>query len=704
MKSITLLIGLILSSSISFAFINKTPANKVEEYCWTTNNLENQYNEVNEQWIKEDAVILYQEFSSSYSRYSGVLIKPKYLCRMKIKVLKQEGVNEFKEIKLRTGFITKYGVKIKKHNSDKFEKVIFNETNSVTSDDYVKLAIPNLEINDIIEIFTFQLYYGDNYVYQYFKTFDFGHRYPIQKLLFEFGFEKNLSVYCHREPGIPKLSPTESDHKRYSAYKFEKENIAPIDQIDIKTLSGQVPYIKFGVFDPGNMTSQKAKRYPDEGEILYNIPLEKINSHYTNFIKNRNPATDLLTLFNEMGGESLSKKEQVNLLLYIQNIRSLSIGKHKIKKLKLDWEKIDLSTALTKLKIPHEYVLISRGTVEIDKQVSPKYYYWIRAKIDGEYIYSQDIPSRRSGAKVYVREVYPVKEEQYRVDHVHQNEQISYQKKLVTNISLTKENLGQEKIKVSSEYTLSSERRRIFSLSGTTDRPCTSYMEHSYPSELRTILKDKRIESMLMVFEQRKLEDELNKYKGINKDSYILVTDSEDGCINNNVSNRLNYELSISTDSTDILKVAQTKSSYSNADSIHQYIFDYNTINPSRKMGPDYIISLESLLKPEANLDELNEIKSDLKFKTPFVLSQSLVFEVPTGYKLEGLDELSKNNVNEEFGEFNVNTKENNGTYTIEISKTLNEMNLNPEDWKNWVEINKKAFNLTQKELLLTKI
>lgn len=221
-----LFLGLFLFSSwVSFA---QTPE-EIRDYIWGANDAYKKANTIPDKWKNESAVIIYKHEHYNYHKY-GVNVTYKSSIRKRIKLLDQAAVKEFSEFSYRDKFYsnkalgsfwqrgTNYiGVKIIK--PDGKEMVIDADKDSKEVNGEKKLAIPNLEIGDIIDFYFYSIEPFKS-VYDYtFKAVEtpLGDVYPTLDLKITLSTENDFFVNFNTYNGAPELKevPTGKNSERF---------------------------------------------------------------------------------------------------------------------------------------------------------------------------------------------------------------------------------------------------------------------------------------------------------------------------------------------------------------------------------------------------------------------------------------------------------------------------------------------------------
>lgn len=210
-----LLLGTLLSlCSIAFA----QDKAEIREFFWGTNDTYKNANTIPEKWKNESAVIIFKKDYFNFHKF-GKNVKYTSAVRKRIKLLDANAVQEFSEFSFAERFYTNkgfsfrkgtttMGVKIVKADGKEIEIDVEKEAKDI--DDTKKLAIANLEIGDIIDF-----YY---YTVEPFKSFyevgfepvetTLGDVYPTMEMKLLFETENDFFINFNTYNGAPELKET----------------------------------------------------------------------------------------------------------------------------------------------------------------------------------------------------------------------------------------------------------------------------------------------------------------------------------------------------------------------------------------------------------------------------------------------------------------------------------------------------------------
>jgi len=134
-----------------------------------------------------------------------------------------------------------------------------------------------------------------------------------------------------------------------------------------------------------------------------------------------------------------------------------------------------------------------------------------------------------------------------------------------------------------------------------------------------------------------------------------------------------------------------------------QYSFDFTGEELFRKTGPNYMMDIGKLIERQVKIED-TVLKRDYNvyFENARSFSYKVVFEIPEGYQVQGIDKLNMK-VENATGGFVSTAKEENGKVVVETHKYYNGNFVDVKDWKNVVAFLNAANNFSDQKLLLKK-
>ncbi len=234
---------------------------EIKDYFWGSNDAFKNANEIPEKWKNESAVIIYKNINYSYNKF-GKKVTYKTSFRKRIKLLDKNAVEEFSKFSFRKKFKSNRGdysywqkkgkvffaIKIIKEDGKEIEIDVDKE--AIKEEDDYKIAISNLEVNDIIDYY----YYN----YEPFKshdeyTFEAEERtlsdvYPIMDFKLYLESENDFFINFKSLNGAPQLKKVPSQKRNLRKYELLASDI-PKNNFPIWFYPlAEVPSLKFQVY------------------------------------------------------------------------------------------------------------------------------------------------------------------------------------------------------------------------------------------------------------------------------------------------------------------------------------------------------------------------------------------------------------------------------------------------------------------------
>ena len=235
MKTRIITLILILVSLYSFA----QDQSEYDKLFWNSNGKYDKTTEIPEKWKGESAVIIYKNENYKFHKF-GKYVTYTMSFRKRIKLLDKNAVKEYSEFSydedfgmatVRRSYWKKervIGVKIIKPNGK--EIIIDLDNTSVKENSKTKIAIPNLEVGDILDYY---LFLEDKIFSVYQFGFDpeehtIASEYPIMDYKLTLTTENDFFINFNSFNGAPELKKVASEKKRVRKYKFVATDIEKI--------------------------------------------------------------------------------------------------------------------------------------------------------------------------------------------------------------------------------------------------------------------------------------------------------------------------------------------------------------------------------------------------------------------------------------------------------------------------------------------
>ncbi len=121
------------------------------------------------------------------------------------------------------------------------------------------------------------------------------------------------------------------------------------------------------------------------------------------------------------------------------------------------------------------------------------------------------------------------------------------------------------------------------------------------------------------------------------------------------------------------------------------------------RAGDDLLVALPALIGQQTKIskDEKNRVvPADVRY--PRTLEWYIVFPIPAGYTVKGIDGLTQHVAND-YAAFNSTAKVENNNLVIEVSKTYKAKYFDLQQWPKLMEVLEAAYNFSQSRVVLKK-
>ncbi|KAB1068678.1 DUF3857 domain-containing protein [Tamlana haliotis] len=316
---IKIILSLLITFSLSVMGQTKKEL-EVKNFFWGEHDTHKNTVEIPDKWKSESAVILYKNQNYDFHKF-GKNVTYKNSTRKRIKLLDNSAVKEFSEFSFldifraptkvivfpipvafnwqqNTGNFV--GIKVVKPNGDEIEIDIKKE--SVQVDGKTNIAIPNLEVGDIIDYYT---YYEDSFK----STFAYGfepvettlsEEYPIVNFKLFFETENDFFINFNSYNKAPELKQLPTEKRSIRRYSLEGTNIDKyisnrwfFPLLDLPSYKFQVYFARSGSFEDRALAFLPEK----ETIIKKNVSEEEVLDLYDKRLRANRDIGDLRDFF-----------------------------------------------------------------------------------------------------------------------------------------------------------------------------------------------------------------------------------------------------------------------------------------------------------------------------------------------------------------------------------------------------------------------
>lgn len=710
---------LILLIAISFSSFSQDKA-EIRELFWGKSDKYSKANTVDDKWKDESAVIIYKSENYNYHKFGSSVTYTSSI-RKRIKLQDQAAVQEFSEFSFKDKFYSNkgmytlrkgtnlVGIKIVKPNGKENEINVEKEAKDI--DNEKKVAIAGLEVGDIID---FYYYSVEPFKSAYEFGFDpvetpLGDIYPTMELKLAFHTENDFFVNFNTYNGAPELKEI-SNKGGERDYELVAKDIPKNDFPRWFSPLAELPCYKFQVFFARSGKFEKrADAFLSEKEsvIKKTVSKEDIFNYYNEKFR---PQGDLEHINKFLKGKTFaSDEEKIREVYYFtrheyftQYIEAFVVNEAKIfypfemydNPIFFQTEEAFINHFMSFLKkndINYDIIIgTSRynGSIEdllIQKNVT------ILLKVNTKNpIYLEFFTPFSSAdqfnyalenTKAYALQVSKGKKvvdsEQITLPSTAAKANLS---KTVSNVSLID---GMTALKIKRESSLfghlkeneQSEKLKFY------DYVYEDYTKYGTEPLIDRVRNKKKQEQYKKEFDAL-----VKKYKDIQKENIKTALSEEFG-----------FEIEDNS-----MTIKNTGRFGSNTPLVYEEEFSIKN-NLIKKAGENYVVEIGKMLTSQIEIDKKEkERKNNIYMTFPRTLENEIVFEIPAGYTVSGLDKLNKK-VENETGGFTSTASVSGNKLTIKTSKSYKNYFESNSNWNKMVLFLDAAYQFSQEKILLKK-
>jgi hypothetical protein len=695
---------------------------EVKEFFWGKTDSFKKETKIPEKWKNESAVIIYKYEYYNYHN-SGSKVIYTAASRKRIKLQDEASVKEFSEFSFKDKFYStkgyKYkegttflGVKIIKPNGDEIEVDV--DKNAKKVDDEKKIAINSIEIGDIIDYYYYS-YEPFTSLVQNFEPVEntLGDVYPVMSRKIKFLAEDDFYVSFNTYNGAPDLKEIPSEKKHTKEYELEAHDIEKNEFPRWFYPLAEMPCYKFQVFfakDFSYLTPYYADVFIPRrvGHRFFRKTVNKadIYEHYKNkfhaifdleetlkFLKGKtfeNDEEKIKTIYEFARHQYFTHYMETAIIKEANIFNSSALFKTPVffdsqrfmyyfmaimKEFKIDYT-IILATSRVDGSI--DDLLIQKNLVPLIRINKPNPFYigycnpystpgTIDYNLENTIGYSLDFINNKDIADV----------EKVNLPSTTAKDNVT---KVVTNVSLTSD-LSDLNIKRSSSFFghfKYDEQYRKLKFYNYVDEDYEKYGTERILDKVGN--KNKR-EQYSKEFEALK-----NKLKDIQKEEE-----------KKSVSNEFDFEIE-----NPIINIINTGRYGDNTPFSYEEDFVIKN-NLIKKAGENYIVEIGKILTGQVEIDKKEiDRKNNIYMPFPRSFENKIIFEVPTGFKISGIEKLNKN-VENATGQFTSSAVLMDNKLVITTKKQYNNYYEPNSNWNEIILFLEAAYQFTQERILLKK-
>ncbi|RFN57871.1 DUF3857 domain-containing protein [Marixanthomonas ophiurae] len=691
---------------------------------WSNDSKKN-ITEIPEKWQNESAVILFYEEGYTYTNNGKKMYNPSFF-HQRLKLQDRAAVDNFSEFKYKkdeqvgAGFYnflqekSTVGIKIIKPNGD--EKILDISSEKITQDEENKIAIPGLEVGDILDIYIYEDdFLRSNTGIHYYEPVEkiLSTDYPILYRKLSLEVENDYFLNMESFNGAPKIVEEETDKRATRKYVLEASDIEKSEFPRWFYPFDVLPSLKFQVtFALKSINENNAEVFlsDDDAERKADVTKEEIQEYYGERFSadSRRYVRDVVDYLEDKG--ITDKREQIIQGLYY--IRHMSFNRFielylareneiryyaepcdsgfvvldedrfvtymagLAKQLEIDYDVIvttpDFNGSLENLLIRSNVVWGIRFNF-----TEPLYLFSLTPHIQPEYF-----PSYLEGVNVYKMNVKRDRKlENVKVDKLPLT--TAKENKSVENIDISfstdfKNIKVKRELQFSGHFKTENLSTHLF-FGDFLDEEFDRYgTKHFYHCKKRQRNNDEEA--------QTKMNSLMDSYRE-RKETYLEELSS-------NV-----FDVEVKDYSSEVIEASR----YSNDPLI---VKDQFSINDEfiKRAGPNYIVEVGKFIGGQVQIKD-DEIERNVGVYLDFAKTYEYVvnIDIPEGYEVVGLDKLQKN-VTNNTGIFKSSAVIENGALVYTTTKTYSKRKYTEEEWDSMLPWLKTAYDFSQEKVMFKKV
>ena len=685
----------------------------VQTYCWDLHGYSTDDENYPEDWNNQSAIFLRYErkyeirFIKAISYVSGAKMHVSYISHYRIKILDEAALERFSEVYYVGGAHGGYNMyddtrdkefmNIKIIKPDGKEIVVGNKEIIEDDDGQRKVAVPNLEVGDILDYALYTHDLATSFFYGVIDEFTLNRAYPIKDFNYSVITDEDWDVQFTSGQHEITLSEKELGAEAFE-FSIHKENVEKINSTRWNYYYQTGPYIRMYVgYSDNNMVLRKEK-----GDQLHTSSLKSediIDQYKAYYEKSRSAANEYAAFRGYL--KRKYKKEEVPQVKVLEELyyymRHHFTNKHyvydryygdansfrKLSNLEFTGHII---YALRKLKIPYDIVVVvgrQSGNIEdvINKNQTD---YLIRAKLESSNIYFyRPHPYTRFNHFPYEIE----NAEGYVVEAETQRGRKLTTKTALLPASDYKSNISKHKTKVSFK------EDDMMVLRANSKATHTGHQIEAYQYDV--------VDWMDMIWNENKLyKTKLwghpSKDKSTDMKNYVQAQEDEREKAMESIAKG---HFDLEGDNTELIAYEGLTTANTIDEKSLEYTFDCELSDLVKKVGPNYVIKAGRLVGGQLILNE-DEMEREVDVHMNFPRGYEYIIEItiPEGYEVKGLDNFT-NDIDNETGSLKSAASLNGNILTITFNKYYKH---NYEPVKNWDKM--KAFLIPGGEFLTKEI
>ena len=713
-KIITLLL-----LSVSLQVFSQDKA-EIKEFFWGKTDNFKTANTVPDKWKNESAVIIYKHEFYDYHKF-GVSVTYTSAIRKRIKLLDAAAVKEFSEFSFKDKFYSNKGysfreatntIGVKIVKSDGKEIEIDVEKEAKVTDNEKKIAIANLEVGDVIDYYFYSVEPFKSALELGFEPVEttLGDIYPTMEMKLVFQTENDFFVNFNTYNGAPKIKeiPTQKSGER--KYELEAHDIEKNEFPKWFNPLAEMPCYKFQVFFArSGKFEERADAFLSKKEsiIKETVSKEDIFEYYNDKFR---PEGDLSTIKMFLKDKAFANdEEKIREVYYFTRHNYLT---QYIEAFVADEAKIFSPYALyvdpiffrtEREFINHFMAYLKYEKIDYDIIIGTERY---NGSIDDLLIQKNVTVLLKINTPnpIYLEFFTPFTN----ADQFNYN--LENTKAYALQVSKGKKVVDSESILLPSTTVKDNVNKEVTNLSFNED---FSGLKIKRESSLYGQFKPAEQKDKFYFFDY--VYEDYDKYKSVrllekvkNKTKRKQYQQEFDALINKlkdrqkeefkkNTSNEYGFEIE---DHSLVIKNTGRFGSKSPMVYEEEFLIKNNLI---KKAGDNYILEIGKMLTSQIEINKKEkERKNNIYMSYPRAFENEIIFDIPAGYTVSGIEKLNKK-VSNETGQFISEATLNGNKLIIKTSKQYQNYFEPNSNWGKMVQFLDAAYQFTQEKVLLKK-
>lgn len=669
--------------------------------------------DVPDKWKNESAVILakYYEYEVKKEVILNYIYENIYLHK-RIKLLDKAAINEFSEMSFESDYANTLlwatyelkdvhiGIKVikpsgKENIVDLKDAVLKEIKEGLNKKQYKKIAIPDLEIGDIVDYF---YVIKNTYVEPYAKAMDpvfylLVEEYPIVKQKFNVRTLRRMYFNSKSMNGAPQLKPIDKDDETF--YSFEDKDREKAEEVNWAYPFRVYPTLKFQAFFIRNKVLNQLDY------LKFFLKEKKENNSSVNFAEIDELVKDIYNAPYFTYSAEVAKTKSYLDKNFDKSTPSDTIVKYAFYSLRklLYVSNNDLMLALSKVlesrKIEHDFVItVPNYLSDISDLILPQEMaYLLRIKSKPDYFIGsfqpisiyKSIESDYQGCNAYaisnpkLQSKPKVQKIVIPIDKPEDNMQT-----MAINIKFAGSDMDSLQVDIDkkSKGALRVDDVRLVLTSAKYEDEVDNYLARKTKAKekpKKKSSKQQKEEKQKQQYEEQQQKDNLERLKAEYKSTF---NGGED--------------FSISSYSLKQMGIWESSPEL-------KYAVSFKLGNFIKKMGPNCMVEIGKFITNQLELSKKDiDRKVDVYSPFPRSFAYAITFEIPSGYKVKGIEKLNMNITNATGG-FVSSAELQGNKLVINVKKSYNHLTEKVTEWPKMVEFIEAAYNFTQQNILLEK-